>query len=185
VTSARGPAPARVVLLGLMGSGKSTVAGALHARLGWPVVDNDEQVQALAGVGARELARRDGLDRLHEVEASAVRDALARPAPLVVTAAASVIDDPGTGSLLAERAFAVWLRARPETLAARVRQDPARPILEHGADDILATLTEQMARRTGRLAGLADLVIDVDDRAPAEIADRIVAALVIGPDGEP
>jgi shikimate kinase len=178
VTAFLDPAPARVVLLGLMGSGKSTVARALSRRLGWPRLDNDEQVAARAGASAREVARRDGLDRLHEVEAGALREALAQPPPFVVTAAASVVDDDEHDALLATRAFTVWLRARPTTLAERVRRGPDRPILDDDRVDVRATLAAQEERRGPRLLALADLVVDVDDHSPGEITDRIVAALV-------
>ena len=170
------PAPARVVLLGLMGAGKTTVARVLSRRLGWPRLDNDEQVAARAGVPSVELAARDGLARLHEVEAGALREALAQAPPFVVTAAASVVDDGEHDELLAARAFTVWLRARPETLTARVGHNPERPILD-GATDVRATLAAQAERRSPRLAAVADLVVDVDDRSPAEIAEQIAQAL--------
>ncbi len=184
-----GPVPARVVLVGLMGSGKTTVARALSRRLGWPRLDNDDQVTARTGLTAHDLAGRDGLDRLHEVEGKVLREALAQPPPFVVTAAASTIDDGEHDDLLATRAFTVWLRGRPETLAARVRRDPDRPIVAEAAD-VTATLTAQQARRGPRLEAVADLVIDVDDRSPAEIADHVIAALAdrdprAGPRGEP
>ena len=172
------PAPARVVLLGLMGAGKTTVARAVAQALGWPRLDNDEQVTAATGATAREVARHDGLDRLHEVEADVLRDVLDRPPPVVATAAASVIDDPALAGWLADRATTVWLRARPETLAGRVLRDPDRPILAGaGRDAVTSELEAQLARRGPRLEQLADLVVDVDDRSPAQIADLVVAAL--------
>jgi shikimate kinase len=165
-----------VVLLGLMGSGKTTVARVLARRLGWPRLDNDEQVTARTGLRAHDLAGRDGLERLHEVEGKALREALAQPPPMVVTGAASIVDDDEHDDLLAARAFTVWLRAHPETMAERVRRDPDRPIVAEAAD-VEATLAGQLARRAPRLEAIADLVVDVDDRSPSEIADRVVAAL--------
>jgi shikimate kinase len=168
-----------------MGAGKTTVARALARRLGWPRLDNDEQIAARTGVTAQELARRDGLDRLHEEEAGALREALAQPAPFVVTAAASVVDDEEHDELLGARAFTVWLRARPETLAARVRRDPERPILADDHVDVAATLAAQAERRAPRLAAVSDLVVDVDDRSAAEIAERIATALADRPPADP
>jgi len=185
VTTVVEPEPARVVLLGLMGAGKTTIARALSRRLGWPRLDNDEQVAARTGVSAHDLAEREGLHRLHEEEAGALREALAQPAPFVVTAAASVADDEEHDALLAARAFTVWLRARPETLADRVALDPDRPILADGHVDVRATLAAQAKRRGPRMAALADLVVDVDERTPAQIAEEVVAALASRPAADP
>jgi shikimate kinase/3-dehydroquinate synthase len=169
----------RIVLLGLMGAGKSTVGRLVATRLGYPFVDNDEQVRIRAGRTAREVAEADGLDRLHELEAAALRDALSRPPPLVVTAAASAVA--ALAGPLAERAFTVWLRARPETLAARTIHDPSRPVLPTGSDRGAAHAAEAMLAAQDRARAAvygqaADLVIDVDDRRPDEIADLVVAA---------
>src|SRR5262249_45956694 len=89
-----------VVLVGLMGSGKSTVGHALARRLGRPFVDNDEALEARSGRSARAIADADGADALHRLEAQALVDALARPEPAVVAMAASVVEHPGTADAL-------------------------------------------------------------------------------------
>src|SRR5437868_9719650 len=82
-----------VVLLGLMGSGKTTIGRALAAHLGWSVSDSDEYIQRATGQTARQLLAAAGVDALHRLEAQHLLDALATAGPAVVCAAASVVDD--------------------------------------------------------------------------------------------
>jgi shikimate kinase len=170
----------RIVFLGLMGAGKSTVGRLVAARLAAPFVDNDDQVRVRTGRRAREVEVTDGLAALHEVEAAALRDALELPTPVVITAAASAVAS--NAELLAARAFTVWLRARPETLAARTLRDPSRPILPAGSDagaarTARATLATQDRTRSALYERVADLVVDVDDRTPEDAADVVLTTL--------
>lgn len=148
----------RVVLVGLMGAGKTTVGRRLAERLGWTYVDNDAALPAPPG----DVAAEQGLDALHAAEAAALRRALAAT-DAVVAAPASAVLDGGLRALLgAERV--VWLRARPETLAARVAGTP-RPVVG-GAGE-----------REAGFGAVADVVVDVDARTPDEVVDEILARL--------
>jgi shikimate kinase len=87
-------APARhLVLIGLMGTGKTTLGRLAAARLGWPLSDSDAEIQAREGASVRELQERWGAGGLHRLEATILLEALARPEPSVICAAASTIDD--------------------------------------------------------------------------------------------
>jgi shikimate kinase len=159
----------RIVLVGSMGAGKTTVGRALAGRLGWPYWDNDAELLRLAGAPVTEVAA-EGTERLHEVEAAVLRAALASPPPLVVAAPGSAALDPSlAGALAGERV--VWLRASAATLAARVAGGPARPLL--GTAPVAAL---DAARRPG-FAALAGQVVDVDGVPVDEIVDAIVGAL--------
>jgi shikimate kinase len=169
----------RLLLVGMMGSGKTTIGRAVAARLGWPYLDNDELVREIAGVDAPTLATTRGADRLHEVELDALDRVLEDPGPLVAALAGYVVTDPGAVLRLRERAVVAWLRARPEMLRARIgdgagRRDDARSE---------AWLAQVAADRAGAYAAVADIVVDVDDRTVEEIAAQIVAALAAP--GEP
>src|SRR3954454_3877952 len=69
--------PARIVLVGMMGSGKTSVGRAVAARLGWPLLDNDAQILAATGRPSPTIFREGGEDALHEAERQAFRDAVA------------------------------------------------------------------------------------------------------------
>ena len=93
-------APTTIVLIGMMGSGKTSVGHALADRTGWRYLDNDELVRAVTGRAPDEIDADDGEDALHRAEADALRHALAMPPPLIAAAAAWVVDDPDSVSLL-------------------------------------------------------------------------------------
>ena len=174
--NSEGLVPVRhVVLMGLMAVGKTTVGRELATVLGWDYHDNDAALLATTGATAREHNERLGTDALHRFEANGLLGALAGPAPRVLGAAASSIEDNRCVAALSEPdVFAVWLRTDPAHLAARVRSGPHRPEL---ALDLDALLAEQSARRGPPFASVADLVVDADSATPAEIAARIEAAL--------
>ena len=167
--------PIRVVLIvGMMGAGKSSVGRATARLLGWPYFDNDDQVRRLAGVASPEVATTLGIEELHRLERAALDAVLAHPGPLVASAAGSVVDDGAWREQHGQGVLVVWLRARPETLLARVGAGASRR-----ADARSATwTTSTLARREPAFAALADLVIDVDERSVDECAAALVAMIV-------
>ncbi|MBP7146848.1 MAG: AAA family ATPase [Acidobacteria bacterium] len=162
----------RIVLIGMMGSGKTSVGRELSALLGWPYVDNDDVLRERTGLSVGELFARHGEPEAHAAEARALAESLRRPGPVIVAVPGGAVLDPSSRELLAGERV-VWLRARPETLAARVRGS-ARPLLGDDPDAAIAALEQQ---RRPHYARLAQLVVDVDDLAPAEIAARIAGQL--------
>jgi shikimate kinase len=172
-------APARhVVLVGLMGSGKTTVGRALARRLGRPFVDNDAALSERTGRSAREIAAADGADALHRLEAESLADALARTDPAVVAAAAAAPFEPLAAAALRTHDV-VYLRASPGVLAARLTArapaaDDHRPFVDH---DARAVLDEQFAERDAGYRSAATFTVDADRDADAAIVDAISAAL--------
>ena len=168
--------PRHVVLVGLMGSGKTSVGRRLAAQLGWPYRDSDKDIEAVTGLTVRELRERDGVDAMHALEARQLLDALADAEPTVIGAAASTVEVPECRAALgAPDVAVVWLRAAPEVLAKRfAAKDRHRP--EFGSSPE-AFLTEQAERRHPLFASLDPIVIDVDRIRPKEAAARAMAAL--------
>jgi shikimate kinase len=172
VTSTR-----HLVLVGLMASGKTTVGKPLAARLGRPFVDNDDLLEARTGRTAREIAAAAGADALHLCEAEALVDALARPVPAVVAAAAAApLEAPAAEALRSHDV--IYLRATPAVLAARLANAPAgddhRPLV---ARDARAVLDAQFAARDERYRELATVTVDANAEGYEAIVDEITAAL--------
>ncbi len=110
---------------------------------------------------------------MRRLESEVLREALASPVPAVVAAAAGVVMEETTRRRLRE-AFVAWLQARPETLAARVTAEGARPLL---GEDPLAVLREMEQQRRYLYESVADIVVDVDGLTAGEAAVRIAQAV--------
>lgn len=168
--------PRHVVMIGLMGSGKSTVGRRVAERLGWPFYDSDKDIQAATGLTVRELKERDGVDAMHALEAGQLLNRVRERDPSVISAAASTIEVPAVREALERPEVApIWLRADPAVLANRfASKDQHRP--EFG-DSPRAFLIEQAARRHPLFEAVDPIVIDVDRIRPPEVARRAVEAI--------
>ncbi|MET1001521.1 MAG: shikimate kinase [Acidimicrobiia bacterium] len=166
--------PRHVVLVGLMGSGKSSIGRPLARRVGREYLDNDDVLELRTGHTAREIASDRGLDALHEEEANAFREMLADPKPAVIGAAASVVVDPGIRDLLREHDV-VWLDTDLDHLARRVDAGDHRPFL---GDDRRAALQAQWDARAPFYREVASLVVHPDREDDERIVDEIAQALI-------
>jgi shikimate kinase len=163
----------RVLLVGMMGSGKTTIGRALATLLGWRYLDNDKQLRLATGTDTRTVQEREGEQALRRAESAALSIALSEAGPLVASIAAGVVLDPLDRIRLREGGFVVWLRASLDTLAERVAGTD-RPWL--GADPA-AALRDLYAGRAELYQAAAHLVVDVDAVPAESIALRIAAAL--------
>jgi shikimate kinase len=163
-----------MVLVGLMGSGKTSVARLLAHALGRQLRDSDDDRERAYGATAAEQVEQHGKEVLHEREQHHLKQALAAPGAPVIAAAASVVDDPGCRTALAD-AFVVWRDAPPPVLADRMRDGEHRP---HYDPDLERMLSDQRDRRAGYFRAVADLVVDVSEIGPEAVVDRVQQALV-------
>jgi shikimate kinase len=163
----------RVLLIGMMGAGKTTVGHALAARLGSPYLDNDELLARAVGKDTREVQLEDGEDALRRAESLALTQALTVPTPVIAAVAGGVVTDPTDRDRLRRGGFVVWLRADLDTLIARVRGTD-RPWLG-GSPEV--AMRELYAGRAPLYAEVASLIVDVAGSTPEQTADTIVAAL--------
>jgi shikimate kinase len=161
-------------LVGMMGSGKSTVARLIGAELGWAVVDSDEQVERATGRSVVEIFATDGEPAFRAAEAEALAAACAADGPVVVAVAGGAVLDPANRRLLRGGGKVVWLRASTATLAARVGSGEGRPLLDGDRDGALERLS---AARSPLYQEVADVVVDVDDAAPEQVAAAVMAEL--------
>lgn len=164
----------RVLLVGMMATGKTSVGRVICARTGWPYVDNDELLLRAAGLTARELLARDGEPALRAAESAVLTALLELPEPLVAGVPGGVVLDPADRARLRAGGHVVWLRATVPTLVARVGASSDRPWL---GDDPAATLARLAEARAPLYAEVATQVVDVDGRTPDDLATAIVAAV--------
>jgi shikimate kinase len=160
----------RILLVGMMGSGKTTVGHALAARTGWPYIDNDELLDRLTGATPKQLLARDGEATLRESESAALRLGLGTPAPSVIGVAAGTILDTANRAALREHSVVVWLRATPETLEERSWGAAHRAWLEEGG---AAWIRKTASARDPLYASVSQLTLDVDERSADDLAREI------------
>jgi shikimate kinase len=166
------PTTDRILLVGMMGSGKSTIGRALAVRLGWVFLDNDVLVRELTGREAAEIDASEGEEALHDVEVAAFRAAIERPGPAVIAVAGSVVDRAREHDRLRAAGHVVWLRAAPATLRRRIGQGRGR---RDDATDA-TWLAARAAEREPVYRAVAAQVVDVDASSVEEIVAAILAA---------
>jgi shikimate kinase len=162
----------RIVLVGMMGAGKTTIGTAISKLTGWQYIDNDQIVAQISGMPTRDLLQQRGEAALREAEFAAVDKVLAMEAPVVAGAAASVVINPDVCARLRDGAFVVYLRASVDTLVARV-EGTYRPWL---GDDPAAAMRKLYEGREAKYEALAHLIIDVDAGVPDRVAREILDA---------
>ena len=164
----------RVLLVGMMGSGKTTVGRILAQRLGYPHVDSDEQVRRATGKTVAEIFETSGEAAFRAHEKQALAEALSSDGPVVVSVAGGAVLDPDNRRRLRQAGLVVWLKAGMPTLAQRVVGADHRPLLD---DDPLAALTRLYRDRRPLYQEVADVVVDVEGLTPEETAQKILAHL--------
>jgi shikimate kinase len=171
----------RILLVGMMGAGKTTTGNLIAERLGWRYRDSDADVEAETGLSVPELFAREGETAFRTAEAEVLAEACADPKPSVVSVAGGAVLTGANRRLIAASGTVIWLRARPDTLAARVGAGLGRPLL---GDDPAEAMVRLLEARAPLYTELADVVIDVDELTPAEVARRILAAVSPGADND-
>jgi shikimate kinase len=171
----------RIVLVGMMGCGKTTVGGILAKRLGWPFHDNDALLRQLFAATPRQLLETGDEAAMHAAELTALSAALAMPAPAVVAAAGGTILDREARSEMEHGGLVVWLRITAGTVEARSARGDHRPWPDA---DRAAWIGRALDERHDLYAAVADLVLDADKASPAALADRIIGGLDVGSTGD-
>jgi shikimate kinase len=161
-----------LVLVGLMGSGKSTVARIVAERLGRRVVDSDAVIESATGRTVRQIFIDDGEDAFRALETAALLDALASPVPAVIAAAGGVVlRDENRTALKNSSAKVVWLCATPALLIERVTSGAHRPLLD---DDPAGTLQRMHETRDPLYREVADVIVLVDHRSVGEVVEAVL-----------
>jgi shikimate kinase len=169
-----------VMLIGMMGAGKTTVGAECARRLDRAFVDTDELIEATAGRSISEIFASGGEEVFRAMERGAVADVCASPAPLVIAAGGGAMLDPVNRRLAGTSATVVWLRTGPRELAQRVAAQGTeagaeRPLL--AAADPIATIERLTTLRADAYAAVADIVVDTDDHSVGQVADVILEEL--------
>ena len=162
-----------VVLVGLMGAGKTAVGKRLARRLGVPFFDADHEIEQAAGCPITEIFAGWGEPAFRDCERRVIRRLLNGPPHILSTGGGAFID-PETRSAIACGAVSIWLRATLEVLLARTARRKSRPLLNTG--DPRTILSDLIARRHPIYAE-ADIVVDTTERSADHTTEEVARAL--------
>ena len=161
-----------LVLVGMMGVGKSTVGRIVAAELDRPLFDSDEMIEERTGRTVREIWSTDGEEAFRALETDTLLEALAEPDASVIAAAGGVVlSDVNRAALRGADAHVVWLLADVEVLVERVRNGMHRPLLDDDPEGVLRALHEV---RAPLYQEVADAVVSVDHRSPQDVAKAVL-----------
>jgi shikimate kinase len=163
-----------VALIGLPGSGKTTVGRQLARRLQLPFVDSDHEIEVRIGCSIREFFEREGEVRFRDIEEE-VLDTLTCAPPSVVSTGGGAVLRPANRRHLRERGRVVYLKSSPEELFRRLRHDGNRPLLQ--VADPLLKLKNLFAERDPLYREVAHFVLETGRPSVSTLVNMIVMQL--------
>ncbi len=164
----------RIALVGLPGSGKSTIGRQLARRLGLVSIDTDHVIEQRLGCSIREYFEREGEDSFRDVEESVIDDLTQTHHGILSTGGGSVLRLANRGHLHA-RCQVVYLRSSPEEIFRRLRHDLLRPLLQ--VDDPLTRLRDLYAIRDPLYRETAHFVVETGRPSVANLLNMVVMQL--------
>ena len=162
----------QIVLVGVPGSGKTTVGTLLAERLGTGFRDTDQDVERTEGKPVPDIFVESGEAHFRDLEKAAVALALQEHDGVLALGGGAVLDD-STRALLVEQPT-VWLQVGPASGAHRVGMDVIRPVL---LGNVRGRMTQLLKERAPLYAEVARITVDTDGRTPAEVADAVLEGL--------
>lgn len=164
-----------ITLVGVRGTGKSTVAREIARRLKWEVVDADEEIELRAGRSIRTIFEESGEPAFRQLELEVMRDLLERE-NLVVASGGGAVLDPFTRQRMIAAGPVIWLQAEPQTIVARLSADAStterRPALTE--QDPIEEIHSVLKEREPLYHEVATRIVETDGRSVSEIVDEIL-----------
>ncbi|MCB1091162.1 MAG: shikimate kinase [Verrucomicrobiae bacterium] len=162
--------PRNVVLIGFMGTGKSSVGRRVADSLGFEFVDTDHIVTELAGKSIPRIFADDGEERFREWESEALRRCATREGQVIATGG-GIVTQPRNHDLLCRAGYVIWLKAAPEIVLRRVARNQERPLLQ--TEDPLSTIRELLESRLELYRACAQEEVNTTDLTLEETAHGI------------
>jgi shikimate kinase len=163
-----------IVLVGMMGAGKSSVGRLLEKRTGLSRFDTDEIVTARIGLSIPEIFSQYGEERFREMEAGALRE-LPRAKPAIIVTGGGIVLRDENFNLIRQCGQTFWLDAKEETLCERASRKGNRPLLQ--TENPRAVFAELLRTRTPLYAKIADVRIDTTSLSHDEAAEAILSKI--------
>lgn len=160
----------KIILVGFMGTGKTTVGKLIASKLSWRFADTDAVIEAKAGKPVREIFAQDGEPAFRALEAELCRE-IGTWRRCVVATGGGILLDPANRAVLLESGFVICLQASVQQIAARLEHDKNRPLLA-GADR-MQRLTELLTEREALYATLPTR-LNTTGMTPFSVSERVI-----------
>ncbi len=164
-----------IALVGLPGSGKSTIGRHLARRLSLPFTDTDQVIERRLGCSIREFFEREGEERFRNIEEAVIDELSSEPTVGVLSTGGGAVLRPTNRKHLHERCRVIYLRSAPEEVFRRLRHDKSRPLLQ--VTDPLQRIKELFAARDPLYRETAHFVIETGRPSVATLVNMIVMQL--------
>ncbi|MCR5778735.1 MAG: shikimate kinase [Lachnospiraceae bacterium] len=163
-----------IVLIGFMGSGKSTVASCLCRNYGMETVDMDQVIAEREGMSISDIFEKHGEEYFRNLETALLVELQNRKNVVISCGGGTPLRECNVAEMK-KNGKVVLLTAKPETILDRVKNNHDRPLLENNKN--VDFISELMAKRRDKYEAAADLVITTDDRSASEICGQIMNTL--------
>lgn len=163
-----------IILIGFMGSGKTSCGKALAEKTSMNFCDTDEMIEEQQKMSVSEIFERHGEPYFRKLETELVKSLTDKEIG-VLSVGGGLAVTPGNGELLKRAGLVIYLRAGIECLVDRLKSDNTRPLLAGG--DLEEKIASLMEMRQEAYISAADLIIDTDNLTVEEVADKILDSL--------
>ena len=160
-----------IVLIGFMGSGKTTVGVKLSYRFHIPVEDTDKLIERRQGLSISEIFEREGEEAFRQMETELLSQIGQRRFGRILSVGGGTPVREENRELIRKCGMVFYLRAKPETIYNRLKGDTTRPLLQ--CEEPLARIQELLAARQAAYEECADVIVDVDEMSQDEVVEQI------------
>lgn len=164
-----------IVLIGFMGSGKTTVGIRLSYRLRKSIEDTDKLIEKRQKRTIREIFEQDGEAYFRELETRLLKEAVEKRKNQIISVGGGTPVREENRELLKKLGTVVYFRVKPETVYERIKHDTTRPLLQ--CENPLEKITELLEQRKAAYEACADIIIDVDELSMSQVVEKVVRAL--------
>ncbi|MFL2963904.1 MAG: shikimate kinase [Methylophilaceae bacterium] len=148
----------KIILVGMMGAGKTTIGKLLSNKLGYDFVDLDKIIEEKSGVKINTIFEIEGEAGFREREFQVLRDSIKKEKVIISTGGGIVTNDKSRAQLIKHNVFIIYLKANLETLFSRLKNDNSRPILN--VDNKEQMIERILHEREPQYQDLADMTVD-------------------------
>jgi shikimate kinase len=170
-----GQSKRNIVLIGLMGAGKTTIGRRLAQRIQWPLVDTDQVIESRCGTTVATIFEVEGEAGFRRRETKVLSEIMSNGGQIVTTGGGAPIQ-PDNRPLIAQ-GYVVYLHAQPRQLWQRLRQDTSRPLLTQSKDP-KATLEALYQTRDPVYRDLASVVVSSSQGSPSQVVSQVISHLL-------